>query len=106
MRPMRPLCGMHVVIFTDPRSGSIANTVQAPISRCKLHLFISHDEPPRRIDHNQSSGYSRHHAQESSRLTTFVHSTMKQYDLIEQEVRERAVEMYGSLEYAMLPPML
>jgi ABC-type branched-subunit amino acid transport system substrate-binding protein len=40
-------------------------------------------------------------APDSPRLKMFVHSAMKQYGLTEQEVRKRAVEMYGSLEYAM-----
>jgi len=40
-------------------------------------------------------------APESPRLKTFVHSTMTQYGLTEQEVRKRAVEIYGSIEYAM-----
>jgi hypothetical protein len=38
---------------------------------------------------------------ESPKLKTFLHSTMKQYGLTEQEVRKRATEVYGSLEYAM-----
>jgi len=40
-------------------------------------------------------------APERPRLETFVRSAMRQYGLTEQEVRKRAAEMYGSLEYAM-----
>jgi ABC-type branched-subunit amino acid transport system substrate-binding protein len=38
---------------------------------------------------------------ESHRLKAFVRSVMKQYGVTEQEVRKRAAETYGSLEYAM-----
>ncbi|KAF5369684.1 hypothetical protein D9615_010160 [Tricholomella constricta] len=40
-------------------------------------------------------------AQESPRVQAFMHSTMKQYGLTEQEVRKRAAELFGSLERAM-----
>lgn len=38
---------------------------------------------------------------ESSRLKAFIHKSIKKYRLTEQEVRKRAFEIYGSLEYAM-----
>jgi ABC-type branched-subunit amino acid transport system substrate-binding protein len=40
-------------------------------------------------------------ASESPQLKMFVRSAMAQYGLTEQEVKKRAVETYGSLEYAM-----
>ena len=40
-------------------------------------------------------------APESPQLRAFLRSTMEKFGLTDQEVRKRATEMFGSLEYAM-----